>query len=47
MAQYAMQLIIIFFTADMSHRTFVIALGPKGNNGKSCLRRCISAIAPE
>ena len=30
----------------MSHKTFVICDGPHGNNGKSALRRCISAIAP-
>ena len=30
----------------MSHKTFVIVDGPEGNNGKSCLRRCISSIAP-
>ena len=46
-AQYVMELIVLFYTADMSHKSFVIAEGPSGNNGKSCLRRCISALAPE
>ena len=39
-------MIILFWTADMNHKSFVIADGPEGNNGKSSLRRCISAIAP-
>ena len=47
MTQYVLQLIILYFTSDMHHKSFVLALGPKGNNGKSCLRRCISAIAPD
>ena len=47
MAQYVMQLIILYFTADMQHKSFVIADGSEGNNGKSCLRRCIAAIAPK
>ena len=46
MAQYVLQLIILYFTASMSHKSFVIAIGSEGNNGKSCLRRCITAIAP-
>ena len=47
MTQYVLQLIILYFTSDMHHKSFVLALGPKGNNGKSCLRRCISAVAPD
>ena len=30
----------------MHHKSFVIADGPEGSNGKSALRRCISALAP-
>ena len=47
MSQYVMELIILYYTADMSHKSFVIADGPEGENGKSCLRRCISSLAPE
>ena len=31
----------------MDHQSFVLCDGPEGNNGKSTLRRCISAIAPQ
>ena len=44
MAQYVLQLISLNLTADMDHKSFVIVDGPDGNNGKSCLRRCISSV---
>ena len=38
---------MLFWTSDMSHKSFVIADGRAGNNGKSTLRRIISSLAPD
>ena len=42
-----MQLIILYQTADVSYKSFVIVDGPEGNIGKRCLRRYIASLAPD
>ena len=42
-----MYLILLYWTSSMGHKSFVIADGPAGNNGKSTLRRIITSLAPK